>query len=134
MEDLSRFSMKHDGDCFRKSKYSSAAAEEHEASKAAEQLLLDSKGNARGADTCVFVNTVVADNDTRAPAKFIKRQNEILGPAVNNKAEHVPDLGHSVKCNNNEFFHCKRRIPPFKESMLCQMLESRASSLILRQP
>ena len=73
MEDISRFSMKHDGDCFRKSKYSSAAAEEHEATKAAEQLLLDSKGNARGADTCVFVNTVVADNDTRAPAKFIKR-------------------------------------------------------------
>ncbi len=95
------------------SKYSLATVKEHKASKATKQLLLGSKGNPRGVDTCTFVNAVVADNNTCAPAKILKRQNEFLGLVVNNMVGHVTNLGHSVKCNNNGFLSLREKDPSF---------------------
>ena len=79
VEDFSKFSMAHKGQCWRKSKYLSATAEEFESAKAAEQLLFNKDDKLRKESTCVFIETLVANNDTRSPKKFIKKQNEIIG-------------------------------------------------------
>lgn len=114
VEDLHRFSLNHEGICYRKSNYSSAGAEEFEGIKAAQNLLLDSDGKPRDASTCVFINQVVADNDTSGPNNFIGKQHEILGSVVDNKAEHFPDIGHTVKNNSNEMYKLRDKDTSFR--------------------
>ena len=96
--------MKHDSPCFRKTSYSSTAAEEHECTDISRQLLFDDSGKPRGEDTAVFVSHLVADNDTRGPNNFMRTQTEIMGPVAGGKAQHVPDVRHSIKGNNNETY------------------------------
>mmetsp|Transcript_41972 Transcript_41972/g.88105 ORF Transcript_41972/g.88105 Transcript_41972/m.88105 type:complete len:460 (+) Transcript_41972:37-1416(+) len=114
VEDLCRFPTTHEGHCYRKSNYSSAAAEEHEAKAAAHELLLDGSGTPRDAKTCVFIDTVVADNDTRGPSNFVKEQNNIIGSLADGKAEIIPDLPHTVNNNNNEFHALMEKDPTFR--------------------
>lgn len=114
VEDLCKFSLKHDGICHRKTTYSSAGAEEHEAAKAARDLLFDKHGNPRDASTSVFLDVVVADNDTSGPQGLIKGQHDIIGEAADGKAEHHPDLGHTVKASNNEMFKLRDKDPSFR--------------------
>ena len=115
MEDYLRFSLAHDGPCFKKSSWSSAAAEEYEAPIAATALLFHPDGTPRDADTAIFASTIVADNDTRGPNTFMAKQNEIMGSVADNKAQHVPDLGHCIKGNSNATFKLRDKDSSFKE-------------------
>ena len=114
VEDLSRFSLQHEGQCFRKSNYSSAGAEEYEGAKAGQGLLMNSQGEIRDASTCVFVDQLIADNDTSGPNNFIARQHAILGSVVDNKAEHFPDIGHTVKNSSNEMYKLRDKDTSFR--------------------
>ena len=96
--------MKHDGVCYRNSNLASAVVEEHQAQKVATELLLDLDSNYVGDDQAIFCLNINADNDTRAPAAIIREQNRIIGFPANNLAEHTPDKGHVLKCNNNSLF------------------------------
>ena len=96
IEDLAAMLLDHPGRCYRTSNYSSASAEEFQATKAAERLLFDKNGMPRSADTCTVMSQVIADNDTRGPKNAIKRQNSILGNVADGIAEHFPDLGHVI--------------------------------------
>ena len=107
-------SLDHPGRCYRTSNYSSASAEEFQATKAAERLLFDKNGMPRSADTCTVMSQVIADNDTRGPKNAIKRQNSILGNVADGIAEHFPDLGHVIKNSSNEFFTTRDKDPSFK--------------------
>ena len=71
-------------------------------------------GKIRPPDTCVFINTLVADNDTRGSHNLIKRQNEIIGTPVNGKAEKIPCLNHLLKGNNNDMFNQLQKEPAFR--------------------
>lgn len=114
IDDLARFSLKHEGHCFRKSNYSAAGAEEFEGIKAGQNLLLGSDGKPRDASTCVFIDQVVADNDTSGPNNFIEKQHQILGSVVDNKAEHFPDIGHTVKNSSNEMYKLRDKDTSFR--------------------
>ncbi len=114
IESLASMSMDHPGKCYRTSNYSSASAEEFQATKAAEQLLFDKDGVLRSADTCVAISQVVADSDTRGPKNAIKRQNAILGNKVDGVAKHFPDLGHVIKNSSNEFFATRNKDSSFR--------------------
>ena len=50
-----------------------------------------------GDEIPIFVDVLVADNYTRYPKKFIQSQHQIIGTPADNKAEHFPDLGHTIK-------------------------------------
>lgn len=111
---MSKFSTKHDGICHRKTTYSSAGAEEYEGARAGQNLLLNKDGTPRDASTCVFIDKLCADNDTSGPNNFIAKQHEILGSAVDNMAEHIPDGNHRAKGNSNEFYSVCKKDPSFK--------------------
>ena len=51
---------------------------------------------------------VTSDNDTRAPYRFIREQNLLIGTAADNLAEHLPDKGHVMKCKNNALFKIRQ--------------------------
>lgn len=107
--------MSHDGYCFQKTKYSSAAAESFEFAAAAEELLINPEtGKPRGEDTCCAIGDLVADNDTTGPINAIKRQNEILGSVADGLAEHVPDEGHTAKVQSNELHNKVKEDPTFR--------------------
>jgi hypothetical protein len=107
-------SMDHPGRCYRTSNYSSASAEEFQATKAAVHFLFDKNGIPRSADTCVAMSGVIADNDTRGPKNAIKRQNGFLGNVANGIAELFPNLGHVIKNSSNEFSSTRDKDPSFK--------------------
>ena len=50
-----------------------------------------------GDDVEIFLDISVSDNDTRSPKKFIQTQHQIIRIPADNKAEHFPDLGHTIK-------------------------------------
>ena len=74
----------------------------------ARELLLDGKGKYVGDDVAIFAKVVSSDNDTRAPFAFIREQNQIVGPSANDLAEHLPDKGHVMKCENNALFKIRQ--------------------------
>ena len=77
--DLSRFSMDHEGTCYRKTKYSTAASEEFLSADAARGLLLNDSGMPRSKETCAGMETIVADQDSNSVKKAMLAQKEILG-------------------------------------------------------
>ena len=56
-----------------------------------------------GDDVAIFLDISVAGNDTWYPNKFIQSQLLTIGKPADNKAEHFPDLGHTIKNCRNEF-------------------------------
>ena len=56
----------------------------------------------------IFGINISADNDTRAPSIFIQEQNRIIGDAADGLADHSPDRGHIMKCNNNALFKLRK--------------------------
>ena len=66
------------------------------------------KGGYVGDDTAIFAKVVTSDNDTRAPFSIIREQNDIIGSNANNVAEHLPDKGHVMKCQNNAMFKIRQ--------------------------
>ena len=62
-----------------------------------------------GGDIAIFVDLLVADNDTRSPKKFIQNQHQIIGTPAENKAEQFPDLGHTIKICSNKFYALKNK-------------------------
>jgi len=74
----------------------------------ARELLLDGNGNYVGDDVAIFAKVVTSDNDTRAPFAFIREQNKIIGSTANDLAEHLPDKGHVMKCENNALFKIRQ--------------------------
>ena len=71
-------------------------------------LLLDKKGNYVGDNRAIFAKVVTSDNNTRAPFRFIREQNQLIGTSVDNLAEHLPDIGHVMKCENNALFKIRQ--------------------------
>ena len=106
-------SMQHEGTCYRCGKCGPANAEEHMAADAAKQLLLNKDGTYRGDDTAIFLKKNFADNDARAPKKFISEQNNIIGQAVDEEAEHMPDTNHTIKNLSNNFYDKRNRDKSF---------------------
>ena len=98
---LGQFSMEHPDVCYQNSNLSPAVAEEYQAELAARDCLVDDNRNYPGDNQAVFCSEIHADLDTRAPKAVFRVQNEIIGNAVNNLAEHVPGKGQILKCNNN---------------------------------
>ena len=95
---------KHSGKCYHNSNLGPAVAEEHCAVEAANDFLLDSKGNYVGDDMAVYGHRVVSDGDTRASVKLIATQASILGDAATDDAEQDPNCSHLCKCMSNSYF------------------------------
>jgi hypothetical protein len=114
VDDIPRFSTKHEGICHKKSTYSSAGAEEYEGAKAGRALLFNKDGTPRDASTCVFIDTLVADNDTSGPKNMISTQHDTIGPSADNKGDHRPDLGHTVKGSSNDMFKLRETDKSFR--------------------
>jgi len=112
--DMSRFSMKHEGPCYRKTKYSTAASEEFLSADAARGLLLDDSGMPRSKETCVGMETIVADQDSNAVKKAIRAQTEILGDDAKGRGKHVPDLNHVIKNHNNAMHDIAKKDPTIR--------------------
>jgi len=70
----------------------------------ARDFLVDGKDNYAGDDCAIFAKIVTSDNDTQAPYNFIREQNLLIGTSADNLAEHLPDKGHVMKCENNALF------------------------------
>jgi hypothetical protein len=96
--------MAHEGICYRNSNLRPASAEESQSTLVAKSLLLDDTGKYLGDEIAIFGINISADNDTRAPSAFIREQNRIIGAAADGLADHSPDRGHVMKCNNNALF------------------------------
>ena len=89
--------LKHGGVFYQNSKYSPAFAKEYCAAEVGNRLLLNEDDQYVGDDIAIFVDILVADNDTRSPNKFIQSQHQIIGTPANNKAEQFTDLSHTIK-------------------------------------
>ena len=74
----------------------------------ARELLVNAKGEYVGDDTTIFAKVVTSDKNTWAPFSFIRQQNEIIGASADNAAEHLPDKGHVMKCENNALFKIRQ--------------------------
>lgn len=57
--------MKHEGKCYRNSKYGPAISEEYACVEAGRRLLVDENGVIRPDNEAVFLCKVTTDNDTR---------------------------------------------------------------------
>ena len=110
MDQIGKFALTHLGTCYRNSNLAPASAEEPQSAMMARELLVDGQGKYVGDDTAVFAKAkvVTSDNDTRAPYSFIRTQNEIIGTTADNVAEHLPDKGHVMKCQNNAMFKIRQ--------------------------
>jgi len=111
IDQYSQFSSDHKGHCFRNSNINPASAEYHLAADAARDLLLDEAGEYRGDELAIFCRRISADNDTRAPKNAIQEQVNIIGKAAEDKGEHNPDQGHTVKNANNKFYKTRDQNP-----------------------
>ncbi len=74
----------------------------------AKSLLLDNWGNYVGNEIAIFGINISANNDTRAPSSFIREQKRIVGDTADGLADHSPDRGHVMKCNNNALFKLRK--------------------------
>ena len=74
----------------------------------ARDLLVDKKGNYVGDNRGIFAKVVTSDNDNRIPLSFIQEQNQLIGTSMDNLAEHLPDIGHVMKCDNNALFKIRQ--------------------------
>ena len=93
--------LKLGGVCHQNSKYSPAVVKEYCAAEVGKRLLLNEDDQYVGDDIAIFVDILVADNDTRYPKKFIQSQHQIIGTPADNKVEHFPYLGNTIKnCSN----------------------------------
>ena len=101
--------LKHGGVCHQNSKYSPEVSKEHSAEEVGERLLLNKDDQYLGDDIAIFVDILVADNDTRSQKKFIQSQHKIIGTPADNKADYFPDLGHTIKNCSNEFYALKKK-------------------------
>ena len=108
VDQIGQFALSHTGKCYRNSNLAPASAEEPQSAMMARELLVDSKGEYVGDDNAIFAKVVTSDNDTRAPFSFIRQQNEIIGTKANDVAEHLPDKGHVMKCQNNAMFKIRQ--------------------------
>ena len=89
--------LKHGGVSHQNSKYSPAIAEEYCASEVWKRLPLNEDDQYVGDEIAIFVNILVADNDTRSPKKFIQSQHQTIFTPADNKTEHFSDLGRTKK-------------------------------------
>ncbi|KAL7545104.1 hypothetical protein ACHAWF_008471 [Thalassiosira exigua] len=97
-KDITEDDLRHEGQCNRNTKHSPAVAEEYAMEDLAEYLLIDPEtGKMRPDDEAILAEYVVADGDTKGPKRFINKQAEIV-PAFDNRAMHIPDIGHFIKC------------------------------------
>ena len=62
-----------------------------------------------GDDFAIFVHVLVAENDTRSPKKLNQSQHEFIVTPADNKAEHFPDLGHTINNCSNESYTLKNK-------------------------
>ena len=51
----------------------------------------------RSKETCVGMETIVADQDSNSVKKAIRAQTEILGDDAKGRGKHVPDLNHVIQ-------------------------------------
>ena len=63
----------------------------------------------KSTEEAIFADAICSDGDTRGSFKFIDRQVELLGECVKNIAEHIPDIGHLIKCISNGFYTFKEK-------------------------
>ncbi len=87
------------------------SAEEQQRIDVAKSLFIDSTGNYVGDDTAIFGHCISADNDTRAARAFIQEQSRIIGVSADGVADHSPDKGHVMKCNNNALYKLAKDNP-----------------------
>ena len=107
-------SMKHKVTCYRNSTLQLASAEEQQTIKITRSLLIDSNGNYVGNDMAIFGHCISVDNDTRAAHAFIQEQNRIIGASADGVADHSPDKGHVMKCNNNALYKLAKDNPSIR--------------------
>ena len=62
-----------------------------------------------GGDIAIFVDILVADNYTRSPKKFIQSRHQIIGTSADNKEEHFPEVGHTIKNLSNKLYELKSK-------------------------
>ena len=62
-----------------------------------------------GNDIAIFVDILVADNNTRYQKKFIQIQHQIIVTPAENKLEHFPYLGHTITSFSNKFYALKNK-------------------------
>ena len=113
-EEYCQFSMEHDGPCYRKTNYSTAASEEFLSEECARGLLLDASGKPRNEDTCVFASTIVADNDSKSVKRAQRAQREIMGDVVEGLSTHDPDLNHLIKNQSNDMYDAAKKNPALR--------------------
>ena len=107
MSGVQYVSVSHEGPCHKNTSVSPAIAEEIACGEAAYQLLYNEDGSMKSTEEAIFADAICSDGDTRGSFKFIDRQVELLGECVKNIAEHIPDIGHLVKCISNGFYTFK---------------------------
>lgn len=66
------------------------------------------------------------------PTNFIQEQNRLIGPASNNLAEHVPDVGHSLKNCSNKFYDIKKKDSSFSGKNLLENTRIKAFVVDIR--
>ena len=105
--------LNHKGVCYRNTSIGPACAEEYACIEAAGLLLNDEDGNPLPDNVALFGDRLVTDGDTRGSIKFITLQNEIIGSAADRVAEHIPGIGHFIKCVSNGFYKLKEKNKEF---------------------
>ena len=84
--------------CYRNTKHGPAVAEEYAMEDLGEFLVVDhTTGKLRPDDEVILGLHIIADGDIKGPKRFIKKQAEIV-PELIGKADHIPDIGHFIKC------------------------------------
>ena len=113
-EEIANIPMKHKGTCYRNSNLQPASAKEQKRIDVAKSLFIDSTGNYVGNDTAICGHCISADNDTRAACAFIQEQNQIIVISADGVADHSPDKGHVMKCNNNALYKLAKDNPSIR--------------------
>ena len=78
--------LQHGGLCHQNRKYSTAVAKEYFAAEVGKRLLLNEDDQYVGDAIAIFIDVLVANNDTRSPKKLIESQHQIIGTPAENKA------------------------------------------------
>ena len=109
-DEIMNISPKHDGHCYKNSNLQPAVAEEYQASKMGKLLLSagDDSDIYLADKISIFGMDISTDGDTRGVNNFIRIQNQIIGEKADNMADNSPDVGHTIKCNNNALFDLKK--------------------------
>jgi len=66
------------------------------------------------------------------PTNFIIEQNRIIGPASDNLAEHVPDIGHSMKNCSNNLYDIRKKDSSFSGKNLLENTRIKAFIVDIR--